>query len=131
MRIVCSWSDRKTLAAGAMRDRVRVRDFEPAFLQIVAVIEHRTTDEERAFWIDNQTDIGGWNENVALFRSIDQIHRVLQTGAAAADHGETQRAIWISLSLEQRCQFACCLVRDPDQALIANLVIRSRCFSAH
>src|SRR5204863_29509 len=73
----------------------------------------------------------GRDENVALFRSIDQVHRVLQTRATAADHGKTERAVWISLPLEQRCQLICRLVRDPDQALVADLVIRSRCFSTH
>jgi hypothetical protein len=41
--------------------RIRVRDFETALLQVIAVIEYRTADKECAFWIDNQTDIGGWN----------------------------------------------------------------------
>jgi len=83
-----------------MCDGVWVGDFEPAFLQVVAVIEYRTADEERALWIDNQTDVRSWNENVALFGAIHQIHRVLQTGAATADDGQTQGAVWISFLVQ-------------------------------
>ena len=38
----------EALATGTMRDRVRVRHFEAALLQIVAVIEERSANEERA-----------------------------------------------------------------------------------
>ena len=70
--------NRETFAARAMCDRVRVGDFETAFLQVIAVIEYRTADEECAFWIDNQTDIGGWNEDIAVSRALHQIHCVLK-----------------------------------------------------
>ena len=53
-----------------MGDRVRVGDFEAAFLQIFAVIEYRAADEKCAFWIDNQSDIRGWHENVVLFGAV-------------------------------------------------------------
>ena len=76
-----------------MRDRVRIRHFESAFLQIVAVIQQRTADEKRALWIDDHAHIFGLNEDVAIRRSVDQIHFVLQTGTAAADHGDAQRAL--------------------------------------
>src|ERR1700693_6067193 len=66
-------SDRETLAARAVRDRIRVGDFETAFLQVFAVIEDRTADEECALWIDNQTHVGGWNKNVAVFGAVDQV----------------------------------------------------------
>src|SRR5713101_8983251 len=72
--------DSETFAAGAMCDSVRVRDFKSAFLQVFAVIEHRAADEKCAFWIDNQSDIRGWHENVALFGAVHQIHDILQAG---------------------------------------------------
>ena len=49
-----------------MRDRVRVRDFETAFLQVIAVIEHRTADEECALWIDNHD--GRWRLGTRISR---------------------------------------------------------------
>ena len=47
----------EAFAAGAMGDCVGVGDFETAFLQVFAVIEHRAADEERALWIDNQAHV--------------------------------------------------------------------------
>src|SRR5260370_34824698 len=95
----------ETFAARAMCDRVRVRDFEAAFLQVITEIEHRTADKERAFWIDNQTDIGGWNEDITLSRAIHEIHCVLNAGATAANHRKAQRAVWFSFFLNHRAQF--------------------------
>ena len=89
-----------------MCDRVRVRDFEAALLQVLAEIEHGTADEECALWIDDQTDIGGWNENITLSRTIHEIHRVLKAGATAANHRKAQRAVWFSFFLKQQGQFA-------------------------
>ncbi len=88
MRIVCFYSDSEALAAGAMRDRIRVRNFETAFLQVVAVIEDRTADEECALRIDNQTDVGGLNQNVAVGGAVHEIHGILKTRASASNHSE-------------------------------------------
>jgi hypothetical protein len=38
-------SDRETLAARAVRDRIRISDFETALLQVFTVIEDRAADE--------------------------------------------------------------------------------------
>ena len=48
---------RETLAAGTMRDRIRIGDFESAFLQIFAEIEKRTANKKRALRIDHDADI--------------------------------------------------------------------------
>jgi len=114
-----------------MRDRIRVGDFETAFLQVLAVIEDRTADEECALWIDNQTHIGSWNKNVAVFGAIHQVHGVLQARAAAADYSQTQGAVWISFLFEQRRQFARRGLGDFDQAFVADLVIEGRGFCGH
>src|SRR5205809_6272579 len=82
----------ETFAAGAMGDCVRVGNSEAAFLQIFAVIEYRTAHEKCAFWIDNQSDIRRWHENVALFGAIHEIPLILQAGAAAGHHRETSGA---------------------------------------
>ncbi len=94
--------DCETFAAGTVSDGVWIGDFKATFLQVFAVIEHRTAYEESALWIDNETHVLRWDENVALIWAIDQIHDVLQTGAAAADYLEAQRALWPALFLKQR-----------------------------
>src|SRR5436305_14969559 len=65
-------SCREALTARAMRDRVRIRYLESAFLQIVAVIEDRTADEKGALRIDHYAHIGGLDDDVAIRRPIDQ-----------------------------------------------------------
>ncbi len=125
------YSNRETFAARAMCDGVRVRDFEAALLQVLAEIEHRTADKERALWIDNQADIGSWNENVTLSRAIHQIHRVLKTGATAADHRKAQRAVWFPFFLKERRQFARRGFGHLDQPFVADLVIDFGGFRCH
>src|SRR2546423_3429036 len=83
-------SCREALTAGTMRDGVRVGDLEPPFLQVVAIIEERTADEERAFRIDHDADVGRLHHDVAIRRAIHEIHLVLQTRAAAANHGDAE-----------------------------------------
>src|ERR1043165_3208962 len=77
----------EALAAGTMRDCVRVRDFEPALLEILAVIQQRSADEKRALGVDHYPDIGRFYENVAIRRAIVQVHFVLQSRATAANDG--------------------------------------------
>jgi len=92
----------EAFAAGTMGDGVRVGDFEAAFLQVFAVVEHRAADEERALWIDNDTHVGSRDEDVTLFGTVYQVHGVLEAGAAAADHSEAQRAVCFAFFLQQR-----------------------------
>ncbi len=84
-----------------MRDRVRIRDLEPALLQIVAVIQNGAADKECAFRIDNYVHAGAFDENVPVSRAIDQIHFVLQPRAPAADHGQAKRAVLPALLFKQ------------------------------
>ena len=51
----------ETFAARAMRDGIRIGDFETAFLQVIAVVEHRTADEKRTLWVDNHAHVRGLN----------------------------------------------------------------------
>ena len=102
LNIRWGWSDRETFTARAVRDCVRIGDFETTLLEVLAVIEHRAADEKCALWIDDQSDILRWHENVALLRSIDQIHNVLQTRATAADHFEAQRTFGLAFFFKQR-----------------------------
>jgi len=47
----------EAFAAGAMRDGIRVGNFKPAFLQVVAEVEDRPADEQRALGIDHDPNI--------------------------------------------------------------------------
>jgi hypothetical protein len=75
----------EALAAGAVRHGIGVRDLEAALLQVVAEIEQRTADEKRAFGIDDHTDTGALDHDVAVGRPIDEIHLVLEPGATTPD----------------------------------------------
>ena len=71
----------------------------------------------------------GLDEDVAIGRSIDQIHFVLQAGTTATDHRDAQRALRPALFFEERNQFARRVFGHLDQALIADLVIDPRVWS--
>jgi len=85
-----------------MSDGVGICDLEAALLQVFAVIEHGTADEKRALWIDNEAHVLRWHKDVAFHRAINQIHYVLQTGAAAAHHLEAQCTFGFAFFIEQR-----------------------------
>ena len=85
-----------------MRDCVRIRHFESAFLQVIAEIEDGATDEERALGIDHDPNIGRMNHDIARGGAFDEIHFVLQAGAAAPDHRQAQGTLWPALFFEER-----------------------------
>src|ERR1043165_2212210 len=122
---------RETFAAGAVRCRVWICYFEPALLQVLAVIENGTANEESALRIDHQSDIGSGNHDVFLLRSIDQVHGVLQAGTTASDHREAKGAFRFSLFFEKRSQFAGRVFGDLDQSFVADFVIDRRRLAAH
>ena len=106
-----------------MRDRVRVGDLESAFLEVIAVIEERTADEERAFRIDHDADVRRLHHDVAVRRAVHKIHLVLQPRAAPADHGHAESAGGATLFFQERIQFPRSVLRDLDETFVANLVI--------
>ena len=104
-----------------MRDRVRIRHFEAAFLQVVAIIEDGAADEKCALRINYDPYVGRLDHDVAVGRAIDQIHLVLQPGAAAADHRHAQCPLGAPLLLQERDEFARGVLRHFDETLIADL----------
>src|SRR5438105_12608644 len=94
--------DCETFAAGTVSDGVWIGDFKATFLQVFAVIEHRTADEKRALWIDDQMNILRWHKNVAFLRAFYQVHDVLEAGAAATDDFKAQGTLWLALFFQQR-----------------------------
>lgn len=87
-----------------MGDGIRIRHFESTLLQVIAEIEKRAANKERALRIDDDAHVGGMNKDVARHRAIDEVHFVLQTGAAAADDGDAQRAFGATLFLQERSE---------------------------
>ena len=106
-----------------MRDRVGVGDLEPAFLQVVAIIEERSADKKGTLWINDHADIGRLHHDVAVRGTIDEVHFVLQTRAAAANHGDAESTGRASLFFQERIQFPRSVLRDLDETFIADLVI--------
>ena len=76
-----------------MRHSVGVRYLESAFLQVIAVIQQRATDEQRTFGVDHHSDVRRLHKNIPVRWSINQIHLVLQSRATATDHSHTQGAV--------------------------------------
>ena len=112
----------ETFTARAMRGGFRIGDLKAAFLKIVTVIEQRTGHKLGTLGVHHHINVAGADENVAVGRTVDEIHFILQTGATAADNGQTQGAIWTSLTGQQRAQllrgllgnFAKLFVADDD-----------------
>ena len=90
-----------------MSDSVGIGDFEAAFLQVFAVIKHGAANEKRALRVDNEMHVLRRNKNVAFLRSIYQVHHILQTGTAATDDLEAQRARPACLFLQAE-KLTCC-----------------------
>jgi len=55
----------------------------------------------------------------------------LQSGAAPADHLESQGAVWFAFFFKHRRQLTRSVFGNADQALITDLVIDCRCFCGH
>ena len=83
-----------------MRHGVRIRHLESSFLEVLAVIEQRAADKERAFRIDHDTNAVGLHQNVAVGRTIHKIHLVLQTGTTTPDDCHSESALRTTLPLE-------------------------------
>jgi len=114
-----------------MRHGVRIRHFEPSFLKVVAVVEQGATDEQRAFRINDDANAVGLYKNVAVRRSIDKIHLILQTGATAADDCDSESAPRATLSLEQLRKLCRGASRHLHQTLIPDFVLNfSHCHHA-
>lgn len=106
-----------------MGDSVGVGDFKSAGLEIFAKIEFGSTDEECAFGIDDDIDFAGADENIAVGRTIDEIHLVLQPGASAADDSDAEGAVWAFLPGQQTAQARAGALGDFDQFFVADFKV--------
>ena len=69
----------ETFAAGTMGRGGRVRHFEAALLQVLAVIEERAGNKTGALRVHDHVDVAGADEDVAVGGAIDQVHFILET----------------------------------------------------
>ena len=106
-----------------MGHRIRIRYFESAFLQIVAVIQERSAHKKRALGIDHHADIGRLHHDVAIRGPVHEIHFVLQPGAASAYHGHAKCSCGPALFFQERIEFARGILGYLDQPLVTNFVI--------
>src|ERR1039458_616486 len=75
----------EAFTAGTMGGSGGIGDLEAAFLEIVAVVEEGTRDKAGALGVHHHVDVVGADKNVAVGGAVDEVHLVLQAGAAAAD----------------------------------------------
>src|ERR1051326_3884364 len=118
-------SSAEAFAARTTRRRVGILDLESAVLQRVDVVQFAPGHVKGALRIDHHPDAAGFHEDIAAGRAVLQIHLVLQTGAAAADHGHAQNALGPALFAEERIDLPGCVGRDFDEPLVANAKARS------
>ena len=108
-----------------MSDRIRIRYFESAYLQVVAVIQERSAHKKRAIGIDHDPDIGRLHHDVAIGGTIHEIHFVLQSGAASANYRHSQGPRRATLLFQERIEFARGVLGYLNKPLVTNLVIDS------
>jgi hypothetical protein len=80
---------------------VGIGHLESSLLQIIAVVELRTADEESTLGVDHDVHPLGRNEDITGHRPIDEVHLVLEAGAAAADHSHAKSPLRASLLGEE------------------------------
>jgi len=102
-------------------DSVGVGHLKPSFLEIIAVIKLRTADKEGAFRIDDDVHPLGGDKDVTGHRAIDEIHFILETGATAANHGNSKGAIRTALLGEKGGEAIGSRIRDSAELFIPDL----------
>ena len=112
-----------------MRDGIRIRHLEPPLLEVVAIIEQRSTDKQSTLGINNDANIVGLNENIAVCRPIDEIHFVLKPGTTAANHGNTKCPLRATLPVQQLRKLRRSGGGYLHQTLVADLVLNFSRFS--
>lgn len=106
-----------------MSDGVWVGDFETAFLEVVAEVEFGAADEECAFGVDHDADIGALDEDIAVCGAIGEVHFVLQSGASAADHSDAEGTARAALFFQEAAQFATGGPGNADEFFVAEAVL--------
>src|SRR5260370_34678484 len=115
-----SASGAETLAARATGRGIGILHLEAALQQRLHIVQLAAGHVERALGIDHHLDTGAFDQNVARGRAILQVHFVLQSRTAAADHRDAQHAALPTLAGQQRAQLPSGVGRQFDEPLIAD-----------
>ena len=87
----------KTFTAGAVGHGIGIGHLEATLLKVIAVIQLGSAYEEGALGIDHDVHSLRGDKDIARLGAVDEIHLVLEPGATASDHGDTQRAVGATL----------------------------------
>jgi hypothetical protein len=105
-----------------MRNSVGIGDFESSLLQIVTVIEQRSTHKEGTLRVDHNPDFVRLDENIPIGRSIHKVHFILQAGTSTSDYRDAKRTMWTPLALQQLRQLRRSASGHFYQSLVSNLI---------
>ena len=100
-----SSSRAETLAARATGGSIWILDLESS-VEGIEVVQLASGDIKGAFGIDNNSDPGGFDQDVAIGGTILEIHFILQAGTAAADNGDAEHSSGTALFGEQGSDLA-------------------------
>ena len=84
-----------------MSDSVGIGHLEAAFLEVIAEIQFRAANKERALGIDHHAHLIRVHEDITIRGSVDQVHLVLQARASPSDDGHSQGPLRATLPLKQ------------------------------
>lgn len=82
----------ETLSAGTGHHRIGIAHLEAPILEVIAEIQFGASHKQSAFRIDDHPDSCRFDENIPVGRPIDEIHLVLEPGAASSHHSDPQRS---------------------------------------
>src|SRR5213595_3347436 len=122
---VCSYarSGAETLAARTTTGRVRVLDLESPALECFDEIQFAPGDVERAFGVNHHFDATGIHKDIAIRRTVLQVHFVLQPRASAAYHRDAQDTLGTALPHQQRSYLLRGTRRHPDQSFVTHPIV--------
>jgi hypothetical protein len=100
---------------------IGISDAKAALLQVIGIVDERAADEEGGLGIHDDFGTGGLDEDIAVAWAVCQIHLVLESGAAAADDGEAQRAAGDALGREETGEALPRGRGEPNESLVAYL----------
>jgi hypothetical protein len=112
----------EAFSAGTAAGGIGVTDLEAGFLEGLDIIQLAAGDVENAFGIDDDSDSGAFDQDIAVRGTILEIHFVLESGASSAHDGYPEYAVGGAPFLEQVRHLTTCGWSDADDAFISDSV---------
>src|SRR5487761_1105847 len=117
------------VSAGARTPGVRVVDREALLLDRVDEVDGRAGQVRGAHLVGDDLDAAELADDVAVDRALVEVQLVLQAGAAARLHRDTQPQVVAALLRQQVAHLVCCHVGEHD-SLLHGLVLDCHLLSA-